>query len=583
MADIFISYSRRDSEQALSLAERLRASGATVWMDTAALAAAETWSAEIVNAIEKCTHFFLLLSDDSVASSNVTKEVSLASEAKKTIVPIEIHHCELNAAMKYALAGLQKVSLSDEIALARAFEKLGISGTDFSPSNISMTPERAEVRSTALRIAVLPFEDQSPGHDNEWFSDGLTDELISTLGKLDQLFVVDSQSSRIYKGAKLATKDIASQLNVRYIVRGAVRKAGDKIRIQATLIEAADGTTLWDEKFNGTMNDIFEIQEKTALDIAEGLKLKLTKEEVEEIEERGTDNVEAYELYLRSAKNGGNSKEGLLTTIELLRKAIALDPNFAAPYGSLAVTCANYIRAIGNDKEIAALQQEATGKVSELAPGTRFEYLAVSNLYSIQGETEKAIETAKKMVDVAPKRAIGYGVVGFMYMRGGQYKEAVKWIEQAIKINPNVLNDHYNLFSCYNYMSDRPGVVKTVRRASTYYEQFLALHPDEQNLRCSYMLMLEAIDRRSDSQREAERLLSMADIHGSTYHLVAAVYSHQGDVEKAVELLREAARKGFFDTDDIHTDKDFWQNIHALPNFEELLVELEATAKENNG
>jgi len=296
MADIFISYSRRDSEQALSLAERLRASGASVWMDTAVLSAAETWSAEIVNAIESCSHFILLLSNDSVASINVTKEVSLASEAKKTIVPIEIHHCDLNAAMKYALAGLQKVSLSDEIALARAFEKLGISGTDFSPSNISMTPERTEVRSTTLRIAVLPFEDQSPAHDNEWFSDGLTDELISTLGKLDQLFVVDSQSSRIYKGAKLATKEIASQLNVRYIVRGAVRKAGDKIRIQATLIEAANGTTLWDEKFNGTMEDIFEIQEKTALDIAEGLKLKLTKEELEEIEERGTENVEAYRL-----------------------------------------------------------------------------------------------------------------------------------------------------------------------------------------------------------------------------------------------------------------------------------------------
>jgi len=570
--------------QQLSYDERLRADGAKVGMDTAVLSAAETWSAEIVNAIESCSHFILLLSNDSVASINVTKEVSLASEAKKTIVPIEIHHCDLNAAMKYALAGLQKVSLSDEIALARAFEKLGISGTDFSPSNISMTPERTEVRSTTLRIAVLPFEDQSPAHDNEWFSDGLTDELISTLGKLDQLFVVDSQSSRIYKGAKLATKEIASQLNVRYIVRGAVRKAGDKIRIQATLIEAANGTTLWDEKFNGTMEDIFEIQEKTALDIAEGLKLKLTKEELEEIEERGTENVEAYELYLRAAARGANNKEGHLAKIELFRKVIALDPHYAAAYGALAVSCANYLHSTKeNDKEILVLLEEATEKASQLAPGTQFEYVALSNLYSVQGEVEKAIETAKKIVEVVPQKSLGYSVVGFMYMKAGQWKEAAKWTEQGLTINPNNLNNYNNLHVCYQYIGDRSALVRTVNRASTYYEQYLALHPDDQNWRSTYMFMLDAIDRHSDSKREAERLLSMTDIHVRINSMIAAVLARQGEVEKAVESLRADARKGFFDANDMRTDKHYWQNIQALPNFEELLAELEATAKGSNG
>jgi tetratricopeptide (TPR) repeat protein len=217
-----------------------------------------------------------------------------------------------------------------------------------------------------------------------------------------------------------------------------------------------------------------------------------------------------------------------------------------------------------------------------LAPGTRFEYQALSNLYSIQGETEKAIITAKKMVEVSPKKAIGYGVVGFMYMKNGQFQEAAKWIEKALAISPHLLNDYNNLFSCHNYMGDRSGMIRTLNRASTYYEQFLALHADEQNWRCTYMIMLESVDRRFDSKREAERLLSMPDIHGSTYSLIAAVFARQGDVDKAVELLRAAARKGFFDSNDIHTDIDFWRNVHALSNFEELLVELEATAKENN-
>ena len=584
MADIFISYSRKDSDQALSLAERLRASGMTVWIDQHGIEADTSWSKEIVTAIKSCNAFCLLLSDASIASMNVVNETSLASEFKRVIVPIELHKVQLTDDLHYQLAGLQRTSINNIDAILHALEKYRSSGTDFSPSNDQATPERTEVRSTALRIAVLPFEDQSPQHDNEWFSDGLTDELISTLGKLDQLFVVDSQSSRMYKGAKLSTKDIASQLHVGYIVRGAVRKAGDKIRIQATLIEAASGTTLWDEKFNGTMDDIFEIQEKTALDIADGLKLKLTKEEVEEIEERGTDNVEAYELYLRAITRGANNKEGHLAKIELIRKAIALDPNYSAAYGALAVEYANYIRSTKKiDKEILVLLEEATEKVSQLAPGTQFEYAALSNLYSIRGEAEKAIETAKKIVEVAPKKAIGYGVVGFMYMKSGQWKEAAKWTEQALTINPNNLNDYNNLHVCYQFIGDRSALVRTVNRSSTYYEQFLALHPDDQNWRSMYMFMLDAIDRQSDSKREAERLLLMPDIHVRINTMIAAVLARQGDVERAVESLRADARKGFFDLDDMRTDTHFWQNIQALPNFEELLVELEAIAKGSNG
>lgn len=584
MADIFISYSRRDSEQALSLAERLRAAGMSVWIDQHGIEADTSWSKEIVTAIKSCNAFCLLLSDASISSVNVVKETSLASEFKRVIIPIELHKVQLTDDFHYQLAGLQRTSINNIDAILHALEKYR--GSDQLPvvSGQLDTKSGQDARATMMRIAVLPFEDQSPQHDNEWFSDGLTDELISTLGKLDQLFVVDSQSSRMYKGAKLATKDIASQLNVGYIVRGAVRKAGDKIRIQATLIEAASGTTLWDEKFNGTMDDIFEIQEKTALDIADGLKLKLTKEEVQEIEERGTDNVEAYELYLRASARGANNREGYRAKIELFRKVIALDPHYATAYGGLAVECANYLRSTKkNDKEIFVLLEEATEKTSQLAPGTQFEYIALSNLYSVQGEIEKAIETAKKIVKVVPQKPVGYNVVGFMYMWAGQWKEAAKWLEQGLTINPNNLNSYNNLYVCYQRIGDRAAMIKNINRASTYYEQFLALHPDDQNWRSTYMFMLDAIDRQSDSKREAERLLLMTDLHIRIHTMIAAVLARQGDVERAVESLRADARKGFFDPDDMRTDTYHWQNIQALPNFEELLAELEAIAKGSNG
>lgn len=581
MADLFLSYSRRDSEHALALAERLRTAGASVWMDTAALTAAETWSAEIVIAIEQCSHFILLLSDDSVASTNVTKEVSLASEAGKTIIPIEIHPCELNAAMKYALAGLQRVSLSDSIALERALEKLGISGTDF-PS-VRALPERIDTHSPTTRIAVLPFEDHSPAHDNEWFSDGLTDELISTLGKLDQLFVVDSKSSGMYKGVKLQAKEIARQLGVRYIVHGAVRKAGEKIRIHAALIDTSSGVTLWDEKFNGTMEDIFEIQEKTAIDITQGLKLKLTKEEVAEIEQKGTDNPEAYELYLRALSITGLALEDLQKSIDLNTQAIALDPHFVEAYAGLAVTYANYYRNHGRKPETLKLQREAAETAQAMAPENIKTYNALANLYSNLGDHQKAIDTAKKMVTAAPQRSRPYSVVGFMYMASGNFLEGAQWYEQAVRLEPSSLLDHNNVTVCYYFVGDTISVKRCVVRAQPYYEQYLALHPDDQSIRINYMIALEIIGQQEQSIREAERLLALPAPYGYTFYQVASIFSRQGNTERATIYLRLAAERGVLNFTELRTDKEFFGTLHALPDFEALVTELELLVAKAHG
>src|SRR5579872_3994945 len=248
MSDIFISYSRKDSEQAKMLAERLRASGADVWMDSTALAAAETWSAEIVSAIISCRLFIVLLSADSVQSHNVNKEVSIASEKHKTIIPIVIEKCPLSQAMEYALAGLQRVKISDEEGLERAFAKLGISGSGLSqvvpskknPHAGSEKKSRTKVYSFASvflilaigsyffffskkkveasetkTIAVLPFESLSSEKESEYFADGMTAELIDMLAPIQEMHVVDRMSSMEYKEIGRDSKQVASELGVR--------------------------------------------------------------------------------------------------------------------------------------------------------------------------------------------------------------------------------------------------------------------------------------------------------------------------------------------------------------------------------
>ena len=580
MADIFISYSRRDSEQAIALAEWLRSAGASVWMDTAALAAAETWSAEIVTAIEGCSLFFILLSPDSVASVNVKKELSLASESKKVIVPIEVVPCELNQSMKYALAGLQRVAITDEEALSRAFGKLGI-GTSVPEASGRWSVSGGEV--DTIRIAVLPFEDQSPAHDNEWFSDGLTDELISTLGKLDQLFVVDSQSSRIYKNAKLTAKEIASQLHVGHIVRGAVRKSGEHIRVQATLIDIKSGRTMWDEKFSGTMEDIFAIQEQTAIDIAQGLRLTLTKDQVIELEDRGTENSEAYELYLKAAAHPGHAKEDYLQEIKWLKQATALDPNFARAFGSLAVSYANYYRTIGGNEEVLALQKEATERLIALTPETLSSYNALANLYTNLGEHDKAIETAQKMVIAAPKHFVPYSVVAFMYSRAEKFIEAALWTERALAISPASLRDHMNLVTFYDQGRNQEQTRKAIIRAIPHIAQYLALNPDDQTVRAVLMCYYDQIDKHDRAGNERDYLLGMREIFGHTYYQIAGHYGWHGKTEQAVEFLYKAAEKGSVDFNELCEDKRWFGCVQSLPNFQQLVSELEMIEAKANG
>jgi adenylate cyclase len=569
MADIFISYSRKDTDQAVALAERLRGAGADVWMDTAVLTASETWSAEIVSGIKSCTTFIVLLSPDAVSSHNVTKEVSLASEKRKNIMPIVVRACELSDAMEYALAGLQHVDLWNEEALERAFAKLGIhAGGPLSISNPHTTD--------TLRLAVLPFEDQSPAHDNEWFSDGLTDELISTLGKLDQLFVVDSQSSRIYKHAKLTAKEIASQLHVGHIVRGAVRKAGENIRVHATLIDTKSGATIWDEKFSGTMEDIFAIQEKTAIDIALGLKLTLTKDQVVELEDRGTENAEAYELYLKAYANPGVAREDYLRKINWLKQATALDPTYARAFGFLAVSYANYYRSLGGSAEVLALEKEATERAIELAPESLNSYNALANLYTNLGEHDKAIETARKIVLAAPKLFFGYSVVAFMYMRAGKLSEAALWVERALAISPASLRDHMNLIACYEQAGNQEQRKKAIIRAIPHVAQYLALHPDDQTVRALLMIYYVQIEEHDRAGDERDYLLAMREISANSYYQIAALYARQGKAEQAVEFLYKAAEKGFVDFNELCEDKWWFGCVHSLPNFESIITELKA-------
>ena len=189
----------------------------------------------------------------------------------------------------------------------------------------------------------MPFENISPDPDQEYFSDGLTEEIITDLSYIHELLVISRSSVMTFKGTKKKITEIAKELNVRYVLEGSVRKAGNKLRITAQLIDAMTDTHLWAEKYNGTLDDVFDIQEKVSRSIADELQIILSSEEKKKIQERPIDNVLAYDFYLRAIREIYSfSKDRLDYALELLNKGLDIIGENAVIYAGIAYTYSQY-------------------------------------------------------------------------------------------------------------------------------------------------------------------------------------------------------------------------------------------------
>jgi len=315
MADIFISYSTLNKDKAAKLAQRLRDAGFLIWMDEANLHAASKWSSEIVRAIEECKVFIILLSPDSFDSHNVIKELSLASEGKKQIIPIELDpSIELTHEVKYQLAGIQRVTYSEYDRIESAIRRflfpdapehvssskpakkrspilryafgiliaglatgayILLSGKHETPQQTVpqlATPLQAAPAVTVKKLVVLPFESLSKDKENDFSADGLTAQVITSLSGLPGFQIVDLKTAMNYKGRNGDRAAVAKELGARYVVDGTVQKHGKNLKITSQLIDADTGKVLLADQFDGTTDDLLGLEAKLTRSITSELQ-----------------------------------------------------------------------------------------------------------------------------------------------------------------------------------------------------------------------------------------------------------------------------------------------------------------------
>jgi adenylate cyclase len=565
--DIFISYSSKDKDKADQLTELLASAGLSVWIDQSGIDVATSWSKEIVQAIDGCKAFVVLLSPNSIISKNVVREVSLAFEKNKKILPLDLEPVQLSEDLQYHLAGIQRAPMTNIDAIIRALGKLGLEATG--------APTLKIVKETDSRksLMILPFEDMSPTGDNGWFAYGLAAELISALSNVKSLRVSDQQATKDYKRYQGTLPNYAKEMSIRYFIQGSVRKFGDQIKITSSLLDIETGDHLWQDSMKGTMEDIFDIQEKVAEKVVEGLKVHLASDEKKKLAERGTENAEAYELYLKAGEYYvRQTNEGFELAVQLLTDAILLDPGYALAYymkaNALEGLYRSYNRTLTVLDEVEMLCKEALRLKSDLFTV----YYPLSHLYMYRGELALAEEMAQEYIRKDPKNHNSHFCLGFFYSETNQPLKAIASYEESVLLKPDELATLSNLVASCDAAGEREKCAHWAEVAFPYYERHLKLRPDDENLRVWHALLLLFCGRTEEAHVAATKLKDSKD--GTSLYNIACLLSQLGDRHEALRTFRKSITTGFKEPrhlkEFLTSEKEGIASLAGTPEYEEV-------------
>ncbi|MBT4027661.1 adenylate/guanylate cyclase domain-containing protein [Desulfobacula sp.] len=314
------------------------------------------------------------------------------------------------------------------------------------PTEVASVEKKVVTLPDRPSIAVLPFNNMSGNPDYEYFSDGITEDIITDLSKIKNLLVIARNSTFVYKGKSIDIKEVGKKLGVRYVLEGSVRRIDNQVRINAQLIDTNTGYHLWAERYDGEMHNIFGLQDQINRKIFTELKIKLTADQTKSLTKVDTDSVEAYDNFLKGwAYYQLETPEGYTKAAHLFRKAIELDPNYSRAYGALAMILYNGPPRFGPDWHVSvgfknAIDSSLTGKLNlETAmKNPNSSALSLSSYINAKNFLfEEALIDAQKAIELEPNSVDANLTMGKALIHAGKPNKAIEYLENYQKLNPN--------------------------------------------------------------------------------------------------------------------------------------------------
>ena len=570
MARVFLSYARDDVETARRLAGVLAEAGQTVWWDRH-LHGGANFSSEIDRELKNAQVVLVLWSPASIASAWVQDEAAEGRDSSR-LVPVTLDSVKPPLGFRQ----LQCIDLSswDGHGRTEVIDDLLTAISKMVGDETPATATESAAPSGPISICVLPFVNLSDDAEQEYFSDGITEDIITDLSKISALEVVARNSAFTFKGKVVDVKEVARTMDVSHVVEGSVRKSGSRLRVSAQLIAGDTGRHLWAERYDRDLTDIFEIQDEISHAIVDALELKLLPQEKMAIEQRGTSNVEAYRFYLMARQQwiggtfGDIKRDDAIARI--CQQAVTLDPNYAEAWALMAIAQAELRFWHGKDANALPAAERALSIKPDLP-----EALCVKARYlEEQGDQEEAND----LIDVAlagnPDSWEVNREAGRMLFRQKRISESIPYFEKAVSL---VSSDYYNpvlLMCCYEAIGDTEARNRAARLCFERAERALATEPTNGSAISNGAYALAILGEADRAREWIERGL-LLDPENLTmrYNLACTLTVALHDDNAALDVLQPYFERVNTIPQIKHTEADpDFVRLRDKPRFQEMLA-----------
>ena len=433
----------------------------------------------------------------------------------------------------FSLEWVRKVSIyKDPAHLERSLDALCKAGVPETPP--LPLPDNPS-------IAVLPFVNMSDDPKQEYFSDGITEEIITALSKIPKLFVIARQSSFTYKGKSISIPTVGRELGVQYVLEGSVRKAGDKVRITAQLIDAKTNLHLWAERYERELKDIFAVQDQITMKIMTAMQVKLTEGEQARVIRKGTDNIEAYSklMQARGHLNRLNKHDNILAR-QKAEEAIALDSDYAVAHAILGMT--HWLDVIlGSSKsprQSMAQAMELAQKASSLDDSVAMAHSLSGLIYTLTGQYEKGVSECERAVASEPNNESAHRLLGLALRYADRREEAIPIYQRAIRLSPIPKSTTlFGLGLAYIFTGRYEEGVAACKKAVDIQPNNIL---SQVNLTFAYTVS----GREEEARATAAQVLRLdPDFSVARFAKKTLKYKNKSDTERFVDALRKAGLK----------------------------------------
>ena len=394
------------------------------------------------------------------------------------------------------------------------------------------------------RIAVLYFDVMSAEPDDAFIAAGLAEDLIVDLARLQGVTVASRAEVLPFRDRPVPPRTLGRELGVEYVVHGSVRRAGQRARISAQLVRASDGHTLWAERFDRTLEDLFEVQAEVSRSIVTALQVALRPGEREMLDRAPTRSREAYEHYVnaRSLLNA-RTREGNFKAEELLHAALKLDPDFALAHAALGETYGRRPLSWWSGIEAADLAMASAERALQLDPDQLEGQLVRGMVYRVRGEHAPMLEALQRVLDKEPNHVEALELTGWSYLTIGRAEDAERAFLKLIAIDPDHIIAHSWLHQAYDMLGRREEAERFLRLTLEKLEKRLTRHPDDAYARSLLGGLLVQVGDAKNGIAQAERSLVLAPEDGRIRYNAACAFARAGEAELAIQSLAEATRR----------------------------------------